>query len=225
MEFIHGEITLIDLQPSLQETKSTLVQYIAETCRHIETTKLEIVIRYNEIFGAQFTKIPKRKIILAVRVETRAAGNTCESHRVLALRSSEVDSVFLGECSQKNFKSKKTNSKFIVKSVCLHPLCVFPRTTSGINHDQDIWKEDWNEGHALFGLEYTGYSVENQGSGKPSCRLPNFLSDDENLENRWEMVTIFPTEICTEIAVPKFEGDPILQARSPIVRHIKLETH
>ena len=204
IEFIHGDITLIDLQPSLQETKNTLVSFIRDSCHKIKQTKPEIIIHNDTIYGAQFTKIPRKEIIPTLRAENKISTKDRSTHKVLADRSQGITTLILTQ-SEETGKNTRNNHIYIqIKNVCLHPLSIYPRTTSGICLDQDVWKENLADGHNLFGLEYTGYQIPDKSNMGTTCRKPEInITENGDHFNKWEILTIFPSEISTKMSVPK----------------------
>ncbi|XP_060585861.1 phenolphthiocerol/phthiocerol polyketide synthase subunit C-like [Ruditapes philippinarum] len=204
LEFIHGDITLIDLQPSIQETKHTLVSFVNDTCNNMNHTKPEIIINYDKIYGAQFTKVPRKEIIPTLRLENTISRKIHSSHKVLADRSKRIESLVITKSKENEDISKKHHISVLIKSVCLHPVSIYPRTTSGINLDQDIWKECLDDGHHLYGLEYTGIPLSGIVNGRTSSKRPEVNAfEQKDCFNKWEILTIFPSEISTKMSVPE----------------------
>ncbi|XP_053399168.1 phenolphthiocerol/phthiocerol polyketide synthase subunit C-like [Mercenaria mercenaria] len=216
-ELIHGSITLIDLQPSLKETKDLLVKFITSSCANIEAVNPEIVIHKNQIFGAQFTKVPRKEVIPTLRNEKSVFQKSGSSHKVLAKRSKRMQPLYLSDSTKTERQPEKESVLFRLKSVCVHPVCIYPRTLSGIDLDQDIWEETLRDGHELFGFEYTGYQVLKSRKGNYSCREPKTLTENENdFSNRWEIVCIYPSELSTEMYIP--EDCTVLQKDIPMYK-------
>ncbi|XP_053399182.1 mycocerosic acid synthase-like polyketide synthase [Mercenaria mercenaria] len=203
-EFIHGDITLVDLQSYNVDTKETLHSLIKNTCRHTELTKLEVVIYQNKLYGAQFTKVPKKEIIQSLRDENRSVDIAQKSYRVLASVSQRFPAllspvVVQPESSSENAKNHMT---IRIKFVSMHPLFMFPRTTGGKKLEQDIWQEPLDDGQQILGLEYVGYQVNKRKNGRFVCKSTKIESEYEDFDNQWEVVVLFPAEILTEMLVP-----------------------
>ncbi|XP_060603894.1 phthioceranic/hydroxyphthioceranic acid synthase-like [Ruditapes philippinarum] len=205
LEFIHGDITLIDLQPTLQETKYTLVSFIRDTCHKMEKTKPEIIIHYETIYGAQFSKVQRREMIPALRVENRVLRKSFSRHEVLADRSKRVKSLIVTPSEENEVNnSKEEHISLEIKNVCLHPLSIYPRTTTGICLDQDIWRDNLDNGHNLFGLEYTGIPISGSTNRRFACGISEIHAiDQEESFNKWEILAIFPSSIATRMSVPR----------------------
>lgn len=202
VEFIHGDITLIDLQPCFADTKDMLIRFIENTCRHTNATNTEVVIHCDKLYGIQLTKVPKKQIIPSLRDEKRITDMNNIPYSVLASHSKQLCSTMISPQLKHSTKQEKQNVTIHTKSVCVHPLSVFPRTISGKNLDQDIWSETTEEGHQIFGLEYTGYIAHERGIGRLMCKTSKVQSEYEDFEHQWEFVVLHPAEICTTMSVP-----------------------
>ncbi|XP_060577867.1 phthioceranic/hydroxyphthioceranic acid synthase-like [Ruditapes philippinarum] len=195
LEFIYGDITLIDIQPSLKQTKRTLVSFILDTCHNTKDTIPEIIIHNDIIYGAQFTKIPKKKIIPRFRFDNRVLRHGDPPHELLADRSKRIRSLFLKQSMKNEEISKDEYMSVHIKSVCLHPLSIYPRTTSGVLLDQDTWKDD--DGHKVIGIEYTCIPTSSYSTHEYHTVEHNFT------DSKCELLTVFPSEIQTKMSVPR----------------------
>jgi NAD(P)-dependent dehydrogenase (short-subunit alcohol dehydrogenase family)/acyl carrier protein len=203
IELIYGVITMIDLQPSLSETISTLLNFVSSSCRNPETVNTEIIIFKNKTYGAQFTKVPRKNVLPKLRNEVALLEKSMSPHKILTDRSIKVGTLYACESSGEEYRRKNDTLLLKLNLVCVHPVCIYPRTSSGIDLDQDIWKDTIKDGHELLGIEYTGYKLYRVKKGKSFCTEPKVDDEIKNdFSNRWEIVCIYPSKLLTEMNIP-----------------------
>ncbi|KAL4229918.1 hypothetical protein ACF0H5_010309 [Mactra antiquata] len=204
LEFMHGPITMVDVRPSIKETKESLLNLVAATYEDVSGLCSELIIDTNQVYYGQFTKDPRRQIIPTLRSEHKITPVLTKPHSVMSQRSDGSQLAFLAETdSLEGAKMKSGHIELRVKSVCCHPLSMFPRTKEGYKQDPNVWIESMEDGYQLFGLEYSGYILNEKKGKKPSCRSPKVHSDVDTFEHECEYVCIWPGPVNTTMTVPK----------------------
>ncbi|XP_045181498.2 phenolphthiocerol/phthiocerol polyketide synthase subunit C-like [Mercenaria mercenaria] len=203
LEFIHGDITMVDLQPNLEETRNSLVNFIAASLHRLSTTVPDIIIQYDNILGAQLNKVKRSELTPSLRRETRPAGSFASPCDVITKQSSGRGDKHLCISEPDRRESDKVFHVIRVSEVALHPSDIFPRTTSELKSEQDIWQDSLTDGHSVIGVEYTGYPRSTSKKWGPVCKTGVSQNDIEGMEDMWKVVAFYPTQIRTETSVPK----------------------
>ena len=198
LEFVMNHITIVDVCPGLEETKTALLNFISGATEHLDQTETEIKLWNQNLYTSAFStisadvKTPKFRHVQqrqGYKYSIRSETPRYISGTHLLTLSSDVG-------HRRGNESK--NSIFLrVKTVSIHPAYIYPLTATTL-HSGTVKQE----GHAVWGVEYTGYQIYSNSKHVFRCGTGRVEPEVDNLENEWEHVAVFPTEMASVVCVP-----------------------
>lgn len=203
LEFIHNQMTLVDLQPSLKETRTRFLDFINSAVENLEQYGTEIKISPQNIYAPHFVKTSVNDLIPKLR-QVRQMDN-----QELSVRSEKANCIsdpFLLpldalECQQKSEVKAKVCLR--VKSVYQHPSIIYPATELSCRTESVELEEFQKDGHVVLGVEYVGYTTNVPTSKRFRCSSSYIEPEAEPFANTWERIAVFPTEINSVVYVPQ----------------------
>ena len=198
IEFI-ADMTLVDLQPSLEKCKDTLIEFIGMTCGKTPFTGTEITIRNNQLMKAEFSKIGKYTKISSSTNQFQCISG---EHRLMCDVAETNDGVYLSPVKKPQETKHRSNSSSLhVNSVTKATELALPQTT--LSRYIDYPMESFDSGNPVFALEYQGI-IEDERTlpSRIKCHM-KIDTSDKLFSGRWESVALFPCCVRTKIHVPK----------------------
>ena len=203
LEFMHNQMTLVDLQPSLKEAKTTFLEFISSAVDNLEQYGTEIKISPQNIYSPLFTKTSATDLIPKLRQVRKM------DHQELSVRSYKTSCIsdpFLLPLDALEYQQEsevKAKVCLRVKSVYHHPSIIYPATKSSCRIESVEWKEFHEDGHEVVGVEYVGCQT-NVPTSKPfRCSSSYIEPEAEQFANTWECIAVFPTGMNSVVCVPK----------------------
>ena len=202
-EFIQNQMTLVDLQPSFKETKTTFLDFINVAVENIEQYGTEIKIRLQNVYSPHFTKTSANDLIPKLR-QVRHMDN--QKFSIRSDNPSCILNPFLLPLDVLEYQQKagdKTNVCLRVKSVYRHPSIIYPATKSSCTTESVEWDQFQEDGHKVLGVEYVGYKINGPTSQRIRCSSSSKEPTAEQFANTWKRIAVFPTEMNSVICVPQ----------------------
>ena len=202
-EFVYGQITLVDVQPSLEESKPKLWEFVHAAVENLEAYNTEVIINQEKIYSSAFSKCsPVSPTPYFKRMTIRPD----EEFSARSKTANYVSDPFVlyGEKQGKPEKALKNSIYMRIKSVYLHPTSIYSATTATYDKSFDVWDDCESEGHQITGIELVGYQLDAHHTGRLfQCGSSQIDTEVSTSENKWECIAVYPVEVLSVVRVPK----------------------
>ena len=203
VEFVYGEITVVDLKPTLKETKKSLLEFVNAAVENIDAYKTEIVLCHDRIYSSTF-----RKTSAAVQMPyfRRMQQRITDDFSVRSKRAKSITDPFVihGDKTHTMVDNIEKKSIYLrVKSLYHHPPLLYVSTLSAFNGVINVWDESDLGGHNVLGIEIVGYQLDTNRRRLFQCRTGKVEPEPNVPENVWEYIAVYPVEVASVVCVPK----------------------
>lgn len=203
VEFVHNQMTLVDLQPSLKETEKTFINFINAAIENLDTSETEIKIYYDQIFSSSFST---NSVTESMPVFRQVQCRKMQEYSVRSKSATTVSDPYIlheNGSGQSQDMTKKNVISLRVKHIYLHAPTIYPATSTSFREKENEWLDHQQEGHAVMGVEFTGYQIDRQSKLRFRCGTSRIEPEAEQYENEWESIAVFPTEMKSVVQVPR----------------------
>ena len=202
-EFVYGDVTLVDVQPSLKETKKNLLEFVDAAVENLELCSTEIIITREGIHSSVFSKCSP---VSPTPVFKRMPARPGEEFSVRSSTAQFVSDPFViyGSKPQDRQNEVKDSINLRVKSVYLHPTSIYSTTSATYTISSDLWDHCEPGGYQLTAIELVGYQLDLKHKRRLfQCSSSRIGSELSTPENEWECIAVYPVDVLSVVCVPK----------------------